>query len=355
MLQVWNNPAEQQQQQQHQHQHQQLQQQQHQDNMSNILNMTSRGLPRFNLLNTSSSGLKDINLSASTNSLMIPDIFINNNNNSSNNEQPKLNSSTKGFDFITKTINEISNEQKTYQPFEIIPVKNINNNNNSNNNNISEFGVLNTSFSLDPNKIEELRLNPSVLDPFLTLPYNTATSTTNNNNSIQKKLNSGNNLTGIISTTAPISGPIRVIQTFEKESVPSPTTFSLNKEELNTITSAEMNAYVKQASIVKDLTQTEKKELKRQKRLIKNRESAHLSRQRKRERLTDLEHRVEELTTNSADITKTLSGLENENLILKAEVSQLFEVINDSPVLSALFYTLYSQTHQQQKESIETY
>ncbi|KAF2074733.1 hypothetical protein CYY_003965 [Polysphondylium violaceum] len=308
------------------------------------------------------SGLKDLSTSSSNinmasssivntiQSQQINDLFNNQNQSQNPHKQEDL----------IKTINEITIEQKSYQPIEIIPIKNIlnsptnsssnnspilnNNNNNSNNNNSNnnniEFGVLNNNFILDQNKIQDLRFSTSVLDPILNLPYNY-----NNNPEIQLpqqsiKKEDNSNIHNNNFTTGPIrSSPFNTFESIQQQN-PMPqqsSAFVLNNEELMSYTTSEMNDYAKKVNSIKDLTPFEKKELKRQKRLVKNRESAHLSRQRKRERLTDLEHRVEELTTNSVTISKNLVNLESENLVLKAEVEQLFEVIQDSPILTALF------------------
>ncbi|KAM9959875.1 hypothetical protein ACTFIR_000976 [Dictyostelium discoideum] len=360
MLSVWNLPVEQQPQQPQPQQQQNIINSSNNINsinsaLDNILNTTSKGiqLPRFNLLNTSSSGF----LTNSNDTLFLENNNNNNNNNNINQQLNKsvLNSSNKQLDII-KTINEISNEHKSFQPFEITPIKP--QTTSTTNTYSTEFGVINqNTFVLDSNKIEELRVDTSVLDPLLSLPYNII----NNNNTTNNNSNNNNNNNNIYNkSNTPMKKESSIRNsnsTFEKSESPtlSTTTFGLNKEELNTFTTTDMNNYVKQANMVKELSQVEKKELKRQKRLIKNRESAHLSRQRKRERLTDLEHRVEELSSNSIDINKTLSSLENENLILKAEVGQLFEVINDSPVLSALFYKIASLSQQPQKDTVGAY
>jgi len=76
--------------------------------------------------------------------------------------------------------------------------------------------------------------------------------------------------------------------------------------------------------------------------LIKNRESAQLSRRRKKDRVEELEHVVGELTGINNDINVILRDLEAENTILTAEVSQLIGVIRDSPILSGLLRNVTS-------------
>ena len=62
----------------------------------------------------------------------------------------------------------------------------------------------------------------------------------------------------------------------------------LSREHLLTISSAEYESLVQRVSREKSLTDEEMKEVRRQKRLIKNRESAALSRDRKRQAMDDL-------------------------------------------------------------------
>eukprot|EP01132_Coremiostelium_polycephalum_P005275 gene5275-6568_t len=267
---------------------------------------------------------------------------------------------------IVKTINEITIEQKSYQPIEIIPIKSIispSSPTNTSSNRIPyeypksfnvDFSSTLGSFVLDQSKLEELRYSAaSMMDPRLSMPYGNTDA-----GFFQQKNSSTNNkqVTSLIDTVMTdainavhgqqysnkkdnTAGPVRTspynYENDQENSSAGP--FALTRDELGSMSTTEMNEYIKTASGIKELTPVEKKELKRQKRLIKNRESAHLSRQRKRERLTDLEHRVEELSTASTTLTKTLTSLENENLVLKAEVKQLVEVIQDSPVLAALF------------------
>eukprot|EP01133_Synstelium_polycarpum_P012035 gene12035-14077_t len=226
-------------------------------------------------------------------------------------------------DEVSKAFCEISRENKEFQPQP----------------RYNDFSNINISpFSIDNSKLEELKSDTSVLDPILSLPYNSLPNSyfTNMDKDLIKQETH--------------SGPMRNSFNLAKEKEEdAPTLVSLTRDQLNTFTSTEMEEYQKLNSGIRNLSSQEKKELKRQKRLIKNRESAHLSRQRKRERLTDLEHRVEELSHNSVTLSKTLNGLENDNLVLKAEVTQMIEIIKDSPVLAALFCTVASNTNKHER------
>jgi len=64
------------------------------------------------------------------------------------------------------------------------------------------------------------------------------------------------------------------------------------------------------------------KELKRQKRLIKNRESAQASRERKKRYLQGLEEKVEELSNNNITLNNKVRSLEEENRYLREQLQR---------------------------------
>lgn len=90
--------------------------------------------------------------------------------------------------------------------------------------------------------------------------------------------------------------------------VPSPQEHvSLPRDTLLQITSQSMEKYVETLQTTRQLSHDDQKELKRQKRLIKNRESAQLSRERKRSYIDQLEARIAELASENNQL-KTDNG-----------------------------------------------
>jgi len=103
---------------------------------------------------------------------------------------------------------------------------------------------------------------------------------------------------------------------------------TLTREELLSFTSDQFEQFVSQVTEVRELTQSEKNELKRQRRLIKNRESAQASRQRKKSHIDDLERRVKDLASENIVLKDKISSLDNENINLKNEIAHLQAIVN---------------------------
>jgi len=76
------------------------------------------------------------------------------------------------------------------------------------------------------------------------------------------------------------------------------------------------------------LTIDEEKHLKRQRRLLKNRESAQLSRQRKKQYIADLEKNVREMTSETEHLRQQVHQLNSRNADLENQVAQLKSMIN---------------------------
>lgn len=117
---------------------------------------------------------------------------------------------------------------------------------------------------------------------------------------------------------------------------------SIARDDLLKFSSDDLEAYVKALSATRTLTAGEQKEIKRQRRLIKNRESAQQSRKRKKDKVGDLEGLVAQLEAVNEERKARLEEIQAEHVILKAEVSQLVNVIKDSPALSSLLMNVAS-------------
>jgi len=116
----------------------------------------------------------------------------------------------------------------------------------------------------------------------------------------------------------------------------------LPRDELLKFSSEDLEAYVKVLSATRPLTTAENREIKKQRRLIKNRESAQQSRKRKKDKVGDLEAQVSQLESIHEERQAKLDELESESVILKAEVAQLVNVVKDSPALSSLLMNVTS-------------
>lgn len=137
-------------------------------------------------------------------------------------------------------------------------------------------------------------------------------------------------------------GPTRHTPTKHKESPISNNAMAISKDDLLKFSSEDLESYVKTLSATRPLTAAENKEIKRQRRLIKNRESAQQSRKRKKDKVGDLEAQVAQLESVNEERKARLEEIKAEHVILKAEVSQLVSVIKESPALSSLLMNMAS-------------
>jgi len=80
------------------------------------------------------------------------------------------------------------------------------------------------------------------------------------------------------------------------------------------------------------LTPAEDQEIKRQRRLIKNRESAQLSRSRKKGEVDQLEGRVRSLEVENDGLKRKIVDLTNENSVLRTEVTRLTHILKKTGV-----------------------
>eukprot|EP01125_Pyxidicula_operculata_P020143 TRINITY_DN738_c0_g1_i3.p1 TRINITY_DN738_c0_g1~~TRINITY_DN738_c0_g1_i3.p1 ORF type:complete len:450 (-),score=116.71 TRINITY_DN738_c0_g1_i3:634-1983(-) len=117
-----------------------------------------------------------------------------------------------------------------------------------------------------------------------------------------------------------------------KEKVSKSESVLLSREDLLTYNSDQFENYVRELMETRDLTQKEQNELKRQRRLIKNRESAQASRQRKKGHMEELEKKVQELSDENARLKEHIATLQAENTTLKSEISFFQTVVNKAGV-----------------------
>jgi len=113
------------------------------------------------------------------------------------------------------------------------------------------------------------------------------------------------------------------------------------KTQLKQLSSGEIERYIKNLSS-NDLSPVEKQELKKQRRQVKNRESAQLSRQKKKDYITELERKVEDLKATYNQLSTNITALTAENKTLMIEVVNLTHVIKNSPFLSNILLNLTS-------------
>eukprot|EP01098_Paradermamoeba_levis_P009063 TRINITY_DN3755_c0_g1_i1.p1 TRINITY_DN3755_c0_g1~~TRINITY_DN3755_c0_g1_i1.p1 ORF type:complete len:443 (-),score=138.98 TRINITY_DN3755_c0_g1_i1:243-1454(-) len=110
---------------------------------------------------------------------------------------------------------------------------------------------------------------------------------------------------------------------------------ALTRDDLLKFSSETLENLAQTLASARSLTEEERKQLKKQKRLIKNRESAQLSRQRKKYYLEELEKKISILTGENHNLTRRLGLLEEENKTLREESLQLKNLLHSSPQLSS--------------------
>lgn len=109
----------------------------------------------------------------------------------------------------------------------------------------------------------------------------------------------------------------------------------LSREEMLKITSKDLENFTQVISSNRTLSSEEERQLKRQRRLIKNRESAQLSRLRKKMYIEDLERKLTSLTAQNETLTKQVAAVQADKKKLAEEVAYLQSIIKQSPQLSS--------------------
>jgi len=103
----------------------------------------------------------------------------------------------------------------------------------------------------------------------------------------------------------------------------------------------------------KDMSAEEMNELKRQQRLMRNRQSAQLSRERKKRYLKQLEDQIKDLTDTNVSLTQQVMKLNLENSSLKERCTNLEARIRGTTVSSPLNHSPDSMTYASSPSSPE--
>jgi len=102
-----------------------------------------------------------------------------------------------------------------------------------------------------------------------------------------------------------------------------PPQISLPRDILLTISSEELENYIKQLKAGRTLNKEEERELKRQRRLIKNREYAHNARAEKNQFVTSLKQKADNLAKQNSDLQAEVMILNNKIATVTTENTQL--------------------------------
>lgn len=97
----------------------------------------------------------------------------------------------------------------------------------------------------------------------------------------------------------------------------------LSSEELIKLDGDQIELYIQTLRSFRNLSSGEEKETKRIRRLIKNREYAQSSRNKKKEYVDVIEQEVDELKKETQDLNEKVSCLEEENNSLRAQLAQI--------------------------------
>eukprot|EP01129_Flabellula_baltica_P003525 TRINITY_DN13282_c0_g1_i1.p1 TRINITY_DN13282_c0_g1~~TRINITY_DN13282_c0_g1_i1.p1 ORF type:complete len:514 (+),score=151.50 TRINITY_DN13282_c0_g1_i1:35-1576(+) len=97
---------------------------------------------------------------------------------------------------------------------------------------------------------------------------------------------------------------------------------TFERKDLLQISSEEFDDYFERLASFKTITKSDKKEISRQRKLIKNRESAKESRQRKKSHVASLEQKVNDLTERNVNLQAALNSANQENMHLRMELDK---------------------------------
>lgn len=118
----------------------------------------------------------------------------------------------------------------------------------------------------------------------------------------------------------------------------------LKREQLLKVSSTEFERFIAKLNLGRELSKYEEKEIKRQRRLIKNREYAQEARKKKKQYLKDMESKVEELTEENAELNEKIEVLESEVEYLRNRVAELERIHESASASEDSSLTDYSIT-----------
>jgi len=109
-----------------------------------------------------------------------------------------------------------------------------------------------------------------------------------------------------------------------------------DRDELLQISSDDFDNYIEKLEKTKTFSKGDKKEIVRQRRLIKNRESAKESRKRKKSHVSELEDKVNILSDINGKLQSSFNAVSQENMHLKIELDRIKNLMNNSGLIGQL-------------------
>jgi len=129
--------------------------------------------------------------------------------------------------------------------------------------------------------------------------------------------------------------PVRKKRKFsELENSKDVSAVKLTRDQLLKISSTELEDYLNRLNLGRNLTKYEEKEIKRQRRLVKNREYAQEARKKKKEYVSNIESEVDTLKRENSELSSKVESLEKEVASLRNHIAEL-EKLSDSGVTSS--------------------
>ncbi|GAM19058.1 hypothetical protein SAMD00019534_022330, partial [Acytostelium subglobosum LB1] len=116
----------------------------------------------------------------------------------------------------------------------------------------------------------------------------------------------------------------------------------LSKEEVLKLSSKEIEEYSAKLKQAKLISSSEEKELKKQRRLIKNREYASQSRSRKKVYVDTIESKLDKVNQENDNMRDQLDNFKNENRELKKQLFSLTSTLRANPALAEAFGKIFS-------------